>query len=1308
MTSPADNRKPRPSDVEDLNATVPVKGWNDAATIPASRPNAGSAVNLDQTVVADLNRQQPEADTVPTRAVSNRGNEETLLADSVPGAATGGSSTDPAVLSRTQLTNEGSGSGTPLHSTSLSNSGALSRSLSRSLSRTNSRTGRTRVNVSLPADTQQLDQKLQMSRLSVLSDMVTARIGKGDLPPGIVKLIDQQGTEGRYAIDRPLASGGMGAVLQINDHDFRRPAAMKIILSRHANSAEVTERFLAEAQVTAQLEHPNIVPIHDLGVMEDGTLYFTMKLIEGMSLGRVMKLLQQQAGTLKDKEGNVIAPPDAESAAAAAKWTLEEKLQTFLKVLDGIGFAHSRGVVHRDIKPDNIMLGPFGEVLVVDWGIAKLLGSADPQNEMVRRVASLRDQESASATMDGSAMGTLYYMPPEQAMGFIAEVDARSDIYALGATLYELLALRRSLDSGNMADMISKISLGAWSRLDAVAPDLNRDLVAIVHRAMAKERADRYQSCSDFSADIRRYLAGQAVLARRRNLIERIGSWYAAHRRQVQVAAAGVALVVTAVTATVMVQSQEKRAQAMTLLAQAKQDYEAGRAAMDMVRLDAARVALATALTYDSNNREIADLNFLVKVSLAEAKRLEQERNQREAAFQKAQVLVMEAKQLWGREQLDQAAKTLDAAHKLVPSDETINQLITKVATERRKELDVVAAKKAKKDRAEGDAILAKADALDRDDTQVDVLLRQAENLFAEAESVVPVDGTQAQVQRVATLRLAAERARKSKDDLRKGEAAAVTARTAFAAKQFAQAKDAIAQALGFIPNRADLVALRDRILSDEKLSLAESAALARLADFRSKASAAMADVKAHLAQLQEAHRNRASAAAEVESLTEKLADQPSSKKTALWQAHRVAQNAESVASEQWSLTEAAGQSVLSFLAEDPSNPLIAQAKGILAELYQARLADARRRRDVANVVAFANLLTRYDDGRFANLLKDFGRLTLTGPTGIKLRITEIDAGPDTRLVPVGKATELTLPAEPLSLKGGRYELRSGDRSGDRSGEIVITLVVDATSPVSLTWPSSLPTIKSMVLRYVPPLAGRPAFMLGEREITAREYHRFLHDATVWPRVVASWKAFHESRQIDYTLMRLFPRQGLSSSWQSEATDEDNISGVVLTRLDMPQSIADLPIFGISRDDAEEYCAWLAKQTSLKIRLPSELEWQSAATGGDVRRVYPWGEVFDGSFTAGLMTPDGKKRDAGIAVGTTPMDIGPFGHLDLGGNVSEWVADRTNPKTTHGAEVVGGSWSCDRPQEFRTTSVTSAQPFYTNPSIGFRILVELP
>jgi len=1340
MTSAADNRKPRPPDAEDANATVPVKGWNEAATIPAARPAPGSAVNLDQTVQANFNRQQPDADTLPTVRASELGREATLLADSVPGTEQQ-PSTD--AVARTRPLTDTPGSQTPMSTTALSQSG---------LSRSFTKTGRTRVNLNLPAEAQQLDQKLQMSRTSVLSDMATARIGKGDLPSGIAKLIEAQGTEGRYAIERPIAAGGMGAVLHINDHDFRRPAAMKVILSKYTSSPEATERFLAEAQVTAQLEHPNIVPIHDLGVMEDGTLYFTMKLIEGMSLGRVVKLLQQQTGSLKDKDGKLIAP-DVESAAAAQQWTVEEKLHAFLKVLDGVGFAHSRGVVHRDLKPDNVMLGTHGEVLVVDWGIAKVMGTADPKSELVRQVASLRDQHSPSATMDGSAMGTLYYMPPEQALGNLSDIDARSDIYALGATLYELLALRRCLDAANMADMIARISNGAWNRLEGVAPHLSQDLVAIVHRSMARERVDRYQSCDDFSADIRRYLAGQAVVARRRNFIERLGQWYAAHRRQVQVGVAGVVLVVGAVTATIFIGKQADRAEARRLFVQAKQDYDSGRVTMDVAALSRAQLALVGATAKDDKDREINELTVLVGYALDNAKREAQARTEREAGAQRAKAMVQEARTLIAGNQLEAAERTLDAALKLVPGDDDITAFLKQVAALRGNEQLQNARKQAAADRAAGDAVLAQAEALDRADPKIDALLRQSDDLFAKAESVVPVDGTQAQVKKVTLLRQSAEVARKTKADLTKGEAAAAQARADLTAQRFPAAKDAIAQGLGFIPNRADLVALRDQILVEENRSLTaqdaakrqanadalatkadaalaagelvaarEAAAqawglvpghppteklrqriaeserqantLARLSEVRTKATAALTEARGHLARLQDGYRSQAAATIEVDALTQQLAGQPIATKGALWQAHRQAQAAVTVVSESWSLTEAAAQNVLGFLADDPGNPLIDQAKLILADLYQARLTDARRRRDVANVAAFANLLTRYDDGRYANLLKDFGRLTIIGPAGTRVRISEIDAGADLRLVAVGKASEVTLPAEPLALKGGRYQLISG--------EVMISLVVDATSPVALTWPAKLPTISGMALRYVPPLEGRPGFLLGEREVLARDYDRFLHAPAVWARVVASWKEFHGSGTGDVSLLRLVPRDPGSSIWQAEASDVD---GVVLSKLTMPESVADLPISGISRDDAEEFCAWLGKQNNLKVRLPTHAEWQSAAHGGDPRRVYPWGEVFDSGFTVGVWAADGGKREVPERTGSVPADLGPFGHLDLGGNLREWVADRTK---THGAVVVGGAWAADRSDEFRTTAVSSAQPFFTNATIGFRILVELP
>jgi hypothetical protein len=279
MTEEKGPPKSVPTDAEDHNATVPAKGWDDAATIPAAKPPPGSGINMDATVPANLNvRHNAQDETVVTEKPVV-GNEATLLGTPVESAGKG-DATLPATQA-TALYGEQKSSA-PSSTSGMSKSSALSRSYTR--------TGRTRINMNLPSDARELDEKLQLSRTSVLSDMATARIAKGegdDLPPGIKKLIEQQGTEGRYAVDRPLAAGGMGAVLQIDDHDFRRPAAMKVILSRFTKSPEATERFLAEAQVTAQLEHPNIVPIHDWGVMDDGTLYFTMKLIEGMSLGRL-------------------------------------------------------------------------------------------------------------------------------------------------------------------------------------------------------------------------------------------------------------------------------------------------------------------------------------------------------------------------------------------------------------------------------------------------------------------------------------------------------------------------------------------------------------------------------------------------------------------------------------------------------------------------------------------------------------------------------------------------------------------------------------------------------------------------------------------------------------------------------------------------------------------------------------------------------------------------------------------------------------------------------------------------------------
>ncbi|MFM2092490.1 MAG: Serine/threonine-protein kinase PknD, partial [Planctomycetota bacterium] len=587
MTDP-DQTLPASPAVPDLDQTRPTET---AAPIAATRPAAPVARRLDQTVATlapDLQAtvvaggRDLDATVVAEGrdlgatvvAGGGAGDAATLIAPgSTASAATLPTGMVPTGSDATRVTVlSGQGGGTALPQTAGASTGGLTRSgTSGTFNRTGTlgRTGRTRLNATLPADTQTLDVKLQLSRTSVLSDLVATRAqaGTAPVPKGLSKLAETQGTDGRYAIDRPLAAGGMGAVLQIKDNDFHRPAAMKVIHGKFANSGEALERFLAEAQVTAQLEHPNIVPIHDLGVLEDGTLYFTMKLIEGMSVGKVVKLLQQQAGILyEDKtrenpQGRLVAP-DEESAKAAAEWTIERRLLMFLKILDGVGFAHSKGVVHRDLKPDNVMLGGHGEVLVVDWGIAKVLKDADADSELVRQVASIRDQGSLSATMEGSAMGTIFYMPPEQAKGELSEIDGRSDIYALGATLYELLALKRCLEGSTIPAMLVKITTGDFIPLDAAAPGLHPDLVAIVHKAMALDRAKRYPSCAAMAEDLTRFLNGQAVLARQRNLIERIGLWYGRHKTKVLAGAGAAGLAVAVAGGTVWVLQAQARAEA--------------------------------------------------------------------------------------------------------------------------------------------------------------------------------------------------------------------------------------------------------------------------------------------------------------------------------------------------------------------------------------------------------------------------------------------------------------------------------------------------------------------------------------------------------------------------------------------------------------------------------------------------------------------------------------------------------------------------------------------------------------------------
>ena len=305
----------------------------------------------------------------------------------------------------------------------------------------------------------------------------------------------KRGQEAPFDVQKEIAHGGMGAVLLARDKALEREVAVKVIRPQVADSEEHRVRFLDEAQITAQLEHPNIVPVHDLGKNSQGDLYVTMKLVKGRSLGQIIEDLKNaehssckgaQRPTKADRSSALQSGESSEASEknsaleSQATISLSELLNIFLKVCDGMAFAHSRGVIHRDLKPDNIMVGSFGEVLVMDWGLAKIVGREDAHAGEL--VTSSRVEKDAGQTLDGAAMGTPAYMPPEQAEGEISKIDHRSDIYSLGAILYEILTLRRPFQGKTPMEVMLKVSEGK------LKPPEERAVAQLVHEGLVRTR----------------------------------------------------------------------------------------------------------------------------------------------------------------------------------------------------------------------------------------------------------------------------------------------------------------------------------------------------------------------------------------------------------------------------------------------------------------------------------------------------------------------------------------------------------------------------------------------------------------------------------------------------------------------------------------------------------------------------------------------------------------------------------------------------------------------------------------------------
>lgn len=356
----------------------------------------------------------------------------------------------------------------------------------------------------------------------------------------------------RYALEAEVGKGGMGVVMRIHDQHLNRRLAMKVLLDRgtpqdaddQQMAHQLLGRFLEEAQVSSQLDHPGVVPVHELGLDQAGKVYFTMRLVKG--------------GTASDAFADAFAQQHG--------WTLTKALEIVLKVCDTMSYAHDKGVLHRDLKPSNVMVGKFGEVYVMDWGLAKVLGQADRHDVRIQPEAALpvsrldtaRQRDAASdtassvVTMGGAKLGTPSYMSPEQARG--EALDARADVYAIGAMVYELVTGCAPYTAPGVKKLayriLDDVAVGPPRRIEEFAKAVPAELVAIIDKAMQRDRERRYASTAGLAADLRAFLGSQVVSAYRTGALVELRLWVRRNKALAASLAAAVLILVAGIAGT--------------------------------------------------------------------------------------------------------------------------------------------------------------------------------------------------------------------------------------------------------------------------------------------------------------------------------------------------------------------------------------------------------------------------------------------------------------------------------------------------------------------------------------------------------------------------------------------------------------------------------------------------------------------------------------------------------------------------------------------------------------------------------------
>lgn len=316
----------------------------------------------------------------------------------------------------------------------------------------------------------------------------------------------------RYVIGDEIGSGAIGQVIEAYDQHLSRSVAIKVLHGGQGVSRERLARFIAEAQITAQLQHPSVVPVYEIGRMPGGMPYFAMKIVQGESLDDIINNLR-----VGDEEHG-------------KQFYGKSLIRMFLRLCQGLAYAHHKRVVHRDLKPSNILIGKYGEVQIMDWGLAKIMGSS--KIGWMDSVQTVRGAPELG-TMDGQIAGTPAYMSPEQARGEVEKIGPPSDVYSLGLMLAELLTLVRVFRSDHPETTLDQVRQARAVELDELNPDLKvaPELAAIVRKCTAPSIQHRYPNASELAEDLKKYLEDREISIAPDDRHRKVMKWSRRHPR---------------------------------------------------------------------------------------------------------------------------------------------------------------------------------------------------------------------------------------------------------------------------------------------------------------------------------------------------------------------------------------------------------------------------------------------------------------------------------------------------------------------------------------------------------------------------------------------------------------------------------------------------------------------------------------------------------------------------------------------------------------------------------------------------------